>query len=345
MYQIDFEEIVRNAWVAYDSSRTILIIEDISAKVSTNHVYRIKFHDGGLMIAKLSYFGKYEHFTDDHQIIQVLSNNLPMPHDNFLAKSMMKGDKLFVHRFTNELIDAWVVFYLPMRIKEKLPRILGEKDIINLGKEFAYFHKACLTIRNTLPQTSKTLEYDIHEFKNYLNSVSGQLEFGNQATVLLNHCDIFLNNYSDFEGAKLPRIPVFVDWNIGNFSLQKGRFYSRWDYDWFRVCTRIMDFYFISRVVSDVGDRTVFTYNMAPLMGERFILFLKTYHRIHPLSINEVLLIKEMYRFFLLNYVLRFGKYFFSSTFAFKLQEEVLQTHLHTVDQFDPEIIIKSLDL
>jgi hypothetical protein len=345
MYQIDFEEIVKNAWIAYDKSRTIMTIEDISAKVSTNHVYRLKFMDGGMMIAKLSYFGNYEHFKDDHQIIQVLSNNLPMPHDNFLAKSMMKGDKLFVHRFTNHLIDAWVVFYLPMRIKEKLPRILSEKDIINLGKEFAYFHKACFTIRNTLPQTSKTLEYDINEFKAYLNSVSGQLEFGSQASVILGHCDIFLNNYSHLDGGNLPRIPVFVDWNIGNFSLEKGRFYSRWDYDWFRVCTRIMDFYFISRVVSDVGDRTIFTYNIDPLMGERFILFLKTYHRIHPLVLNEILLIKEMYRFFLLNYVLRFGKYFFSSTFAFKLQEEVLQTHLHQVDHFDAENIIKSLDL
>ncbi len=106
-----------------------------------------------------------------------------------------------------------------------------------------------------------------------------------------------------------------------------------------------MDFYFISRVVSDVGDRTIFTYNIDPLMGERFILFLKTYHRIHPLVLNEILLIKEMYRFFLLNYVLRFGKYFFSSTFAFKLQEEVLQTHLHQVEHFDAENIIKSLDL
>ena len=345
MYQIDFEIIVRNAWSAYDNSREITTIEDISAKVSTNHVYRIRLLDGGMIIAKLSYFGKYEHFADDHQIIQVLSNNLAMPHDNFLARSMMKGDKLFVHRFTNELIDAWVVFYLPMRIKDKLPRILGEKDIVNLGKEFAYFHKACHTIKNTLPQTSKTLEYDINEFKQYLNGVSGQLEFGGQASLLIDHCDLFLKNYHLLGGHLLPKIPVFVDWNIGNFSLEKGRFYSRWDYDWFRVCTKMMDFYFISRVVSDVGDRTVFTYNLDPLQGERFILFLKTYHRIFPFEKNEILLMKEMYRFFLLNYVLRFGKYFFSSSFAFKLQEEVLQKHIHMVDQFDPSFIIKSLNL
>ena len=38
---IDFNEIVRQAWEEYDPSREIIRIEDISAKVSTNHVYRI----------------------------------------------------------------------------------------------------------------------------------------------------------------------------------------------------------------------------------------------------------------------------------------------------------------
>jgi hypothetical protein len=345
MYQVDFETIVKYAWISYDSSREIAKVVDISAKVSTNHVYRITFKDGGFIIAKISYFGKYEHFAEDHQIIQVLSNNLPIPHDNFLARSLMKESKLFVHRFTNDDIDAWVVFYLPMRLKDKLPRRLEEKDIINLGKEFAFFHKACATVKNTLPDSSKTLESDILEFINYLNSNSGEIEFGAQRTLIIEHCNLFLENYKQLEGDKLTKIPVFVDWNIGNFSLDKGRFYSRWDYDWFRVCTRMMDFYFISRVVSDVGDKTIFTYNGDPLMGKRFQLFLKTYHKIYPFQKNEILLLKEMYRFFLLNYVLRFGKYFFSSSFAFKLQQEVLETHIHTIDQFDATLILKSLKL
>jgi hypothetical protein len=232
-----------------------------------------------------------------------------------------------------------------MRLKDKLPRRLEEKDIINLGKEFAFFHKACATVKNTLPDSSKTLESDILEFINYLNSNSGEIEFGAQRTLIIEHCNLFLENYKQLEGDKLTKIPVFVDWNIGNFSLDKGRFYSRWDYDWFRVCTRMMDFYFISRVVSDVGDKTIFTYNGDPLMGKRFQLFLKTYHKIYPFQKNEILILKEMYRFFLLNYVLRFGKYFFSSSFAFKLQQEVLETHIHTIDQFDATLILKSLKL
>src|SRR5947209_1194496 len=71
---IDFSEIVREAWQAYDSSREIKRIVDISARVSTNHVYRITFTDGHIIIGKLSYFGVYEHFVEDHTIINSLSN-------------------------------------------------------------------------------------------------------------------------------------------------------------------------------------------------------------------------------------------------------------------------------
>jgi hypothetical protein len=79
MQFIDFTAIVREAWLSYDSTREIARIVDISAKVSTNHVYRVTFTDGNFIIAKLSYFGLYEHFVEDHSIIDTLSNNLPAP--------------------------------------------------------------------------------------------------------------------------------------------------------------------------------------------------------------------------------------------------------------------------
>ena len=72
---IDFNDIVSKAWNAYDSSREIAQIEDISAKVSTNHVYRITLKDRNFVVAKLSYFGKYEHFVEDHAIINAMANN------------------------------------------------------------------------------------------------------------------------------------------------------------------------------------------------------------------------------------------------------------------------------
>ena len=54
---MDFLTIIRYAWLAYDSTRPIKRISDISAMVSTNHVYKIRLEDGHYIIAKLSYFG------------------------------------------------------------------------------------------------------------------------------------------------------------------------------------------------------------------------------------------------------------------------------------------------
>ena len=74
--RVNYEEIIKKAWAEYDASKIIKEVVDISAMVSTNHVFRITFEDGDMVIAKLSYFGKYEHFKEDHRIIQALSNNL-----------------------------------------------------------------------------------------------------------------------------------------------------------------------------------------------------------------------------------------------------------------------------
>src|ERR1044072_2564130 len=40
---IDFTSIVKEAWQAYDNTREIVRIVDISAKVSTNYVFRVTF--------------------------------------------------------------------------------------------------------------------------------------------------------------------------------------------------------------------------------------------------------------------------------------------------------------
>ena len=96
---MDFHLIIRSAWADYDASKTIRDIEDISAMVSTNHVYRITFHDEDIIIAKLSFFGKFEHFKEDHRIIQSLSNNLLYPFENLLSKSLLKNNRVYVYRY------------------------------------------------------------------------------------------------------------------------------------------------------------------------------------------------------------------------------------------------------
>ncbi len=339
---MDFITVIRYAWMAYDSTRSIRRISDISAMVSTNHVYKIQLKDGETIIAKLSYFGKFEHFVEDHTIINVLSNNLPVQYENFLSRALMKGNQLFVHRFQNDIIDAWVVFYRPIRIKNRMPKRLSDSDIDKLGVEFANFHKGCHLIRHTLPLSSKNMTTDINSL---LESVS--MNFEPHEKIIREQCDLFLNNTHRINANGFHKIPVFVDWNIGNFSVTAtGKFFSRWDYDWFRMSSRIADFYFISRVVSDVGDRTVFTYNVGTMMEERFIRFLKSYHAIFPLTRSEVLFLKEAYRFFLLNYVIKEGKNFFLESFATQLQREAFETHFKTIDTlFDVDKLLNALDL
>jgi hypothetical protein len=344
---IDFTAIVREAWNAYDDTRKISRIMDISAKVSTNYVYRITFSDDSFIIAKLSYFGKYEHFVEDHSIINSLSNNLPAPFENFLARSLMKGNSLYVYRFQNEILDAWVVFYRPIEIKKRLPKRLDEEQIIKLGEQLALFHKSCSNIRNTLPTSSKTLKVDVDHLLRILETDYGKFEHRMHLDEIKKQSDLFFENRERLGAPSFEKIPVFVDWNIGNFSVTSSfKLFSRWDYDWFRISSRVMDFYFMSRVVSDIGDRTDFSYFVNPMMEDRFIIFLKAYHAEYPLTENEILFMKEAYRFFILNYVIKDGRHFFHEIFAAKLLREAYTIYLPSIDKdFKAGKILKALNI
>ncbi len=329
-----FFEIVSEAWKDYDPSREIVAIQDISAQVSTNHVYKVSLPRREFVIAKVSFYGKFEHFVEDHQIINSLSNNLPFPYENFLSRAFMKGTKIYVYRYLESGLDIWVIFYRPIKVRSRLPKRLEEAQIIRLGQSFASFHEASHRIRNTLPPSSKTMQYDITELILKIRS-SDQPIFGSADDLILQHADEFLSVMNSPEVAALDRIPVFVDWNIGNFSTTPSlRLYSRWDYDWFRVSTRMLDFYFFSRIVSSVGDRTFFHYLIDPLMEDRFLLFLKSYHQVNPLREIEILLLKEIYRFFILNYVIKDGHYFFKEHYATRLQQEAIEKYLSSVQDF-----------
>jgi hypothetical protein len=95
MRLVDYPTIIKKAWAGFDASVRIDTIEDISARVSTNHVFKVTFDDGDTIIAKLSYFGKYEHFLEDHRIIHVLANNLLYPFENVLAKSLVRDGQVY----------------------------------------------------------------------------------------------------------------------------------------------------------------------------------------------------------------------------------------------------------
>lgn len=344
---IDFTAIVEEAWKAYDNTRQIIRIVDISAKVSTNHVYRVTFTNGNFIIAKMSYFGSFEHFVEDHSIIDTLSNNLPAPFENFLARALAKGNSLFVYRHQTEIIDAWVVFYRPIVIKKRLPKRLDEDQIVSFAGQIAHFHKACHNTRNTLPKSSKTLKTDIDHLLAIIETDEGRYEHRMHVDEIKQQSELFLKNTDRLKSPDFDKIPVFVDWNIGNFSVTSSmKLFSRWDYDWFRMGSRMLDFYFLSRVVSDVGDKTAFSYFIGPLMEDRFLLFLQAYHKVYPLNEMEIRFLKEAYRFFILNYVIKDGRFFFHELFAIKLQKEAYDIYLPSIDkEFKADIILKALHI
>lgn len=343
---MDYSNIITRAWEGYDASKTIRKIEDISAMVSTNHVFKITFDDDDLIIAKLSNFGKYEYFKEDHRIIHSLSNNLLYPFENLLAKSLLKNNRVYIYKHKQAGEDAWVVFYNPTRIMERLPRRLSDDHIRKFGQQIGKFHKACSKLRNVLPKSGKTLRTDIHALLQQLERKDGFVT-PMQADFLKYHCEQFLKNRSKYNVHSFEIIPVFIDWNIGNFSVtNKLELYSRWDYDWFRMSYRILDFYFFSRVVSDAGDRTVFSYRIDTMNEPRFILFLQEYHKVNPIKADELRFLKEMYRFFILNYVIKDGKYFFNEQYAGKLQQEAFDIYLPSVDRdFNADLLIDALKI
>lgn len=338
----DFEAIIRYAWRAYDHTRTIGTIDNISAKVSTNSVFQLNMTDGNILIAKVTVFGSFEGFAEDHTIVNVLANNLPVRYADFLSRALMKGNQLFFHRYIDPDTDAWVVFYRPIHIQEQSPKRLSLDQVSKLGSEIAAFHRDCTLISRTLPRSDRNMTTDVDSLLRELPGL-----YPDHQELILRHCNLFLENTFRLNTLGFEKIPVFVDWNIGNFSIhQDGSLASRWDYDWFRMSTRVADFYFLSRVVSEVGDQDEFTYEVDRMMEDRFLHFLRAYHEVFPLTTAEVRFTKEAYRFFLLHYVLRLGRYFFRPAIAEKLTADVLEVHLPTLDDtFDPEVLVRGLGL
>ncbi|MBQ38444.1 MAG: hypothetical protein CME04_18825 [Gemmatimonadaceae bacterium] len=345
MRTADFLTVVKDAWADFDPDRSIHSVVDVSVNVSTNHVYRIDLTSGDHLFAKISFFGTYRHFREDHSIIHELGSALPAPYENFLARSYQRDGVVHTYRHGGLGEDVWVVFYRPVVIGERLPRQLGVEQIADLGRELARFHRACHDVTPNLPVFSKTMRHDIGDLLAVAGSDQGSYEYGQHTDLIRQHCELYLAGLDD-GNEHLPAIPVFVDWNIGNFSLSPaGRFFSRWDYDWFRISSRVLDFYFFSRVVSTGGDQTVFSYVIDTFLDDRFLLFLRAYHEVFPLTEAEVRFLPEAYRFFILNYVIKYGQYFFHDIYASRLQKEAYRTYLPQLTRLDVDRLLATLSL
>lgn len=336
---VEFTDLVASGWAAYGDRRGISSIREVSANVSTNHVYLVRLEDQSEVVAKTSSYGSYVHFRQDHRIIQQWIRRLSGTRFRaFLAGCLERDGEVFTYREGN----LWVVFYEKAPFYDFLPKVLGEAHILSLAREMAEFHLASSNAAPGLLPSWNSLGSDIASLYDALGNPAWRAvrRFSDELeTTLRQECETFLTNAERLGYHAMRKLPLLVDWNIGNFSVgldQNGfRFFTRWDYDWFRVEPRTLDFYFCARVVRAEGDQDTFSYTLSPLLEPRFLTFLRAYHDRLPLADEEVLFIKEAYRVFLLNYVVRSGEHFFREDICRRLQREAVEEYFPALEKAD----------
>ena len=327
------------AWADFDDPRALVAVEELSAMVSTNRVYRLVLDDGSAVIGKTSSFGSFFLFAEDHERLHLTMELLRGTRfDGFLAEVMTRdGEPYFWYDG-----ETWAVFYTEVDVGERLPAILDAAQISRLGAELAHFHRACAAVAPSIPPPSKTAKSDAVNLYERLESSRAGEHLGldrSRIDLVRRHAHRFLMAMHDSGYDRWQKMPVLIDWNLGNFSVvpdgDSFRLFSRWDYDWFRIESRLLDFYFLSRVSSQTGDRSGFTYGSHTMLQPRFRLFLRSYHEVYPLTEAEVLFLPEAYRFFLLNYVIRQGRHFFRPDFWQHLLHDAVDVHLPALDSVD----------
>ena len=340
---------VRDAWADFGDLRLIEKLTEVSAHVSTNRVFRLTMSDNSNLIAKVSSYGSYFQFAEDHDRLARCSAHLKGGRwSGFLAEVLSKNGRPYT--WYDE--SCWAVFYTDVQRQDSLPRILTDQDVITLAQEIAEFHLACATIAPLLPPTSNSVKGDAIHLYDLLREPQAPQNFSlerSDISVLQRSTHDLLLHLEKVHYDEWLRIPILVDWNLGNFSIQSPQNHSgrsfqlstRWDYDWFRVESRLLDFYFLSRVSSRTGDRTQFSYSAHTFTEPRFLKFLAAYHQVYPLSPIEIEFLPFTYRFFLLNYVIREGARFFRPDLCAQFRRDAAREHLASSSQLDLSELLK----
>jgi hypothetical protein len=339
---------VYEAWTEYGDPRRITSLDEVSANVSTNRVYRLHLDDGGTLVSKVSSYGSYFLFVEDHERLRRCASLLDSTRFAGMLADVWttRADRLAPgersHIFTWYDKTMWAVLYDDVPRGEALPRVLTEDMIRNLGREMAEFHLACTDLAPRIPAGSKTIKSDAIHLLDLLESPFAPRNFDlppEAIGLLWKHTHDFLERLVQLGYDEWTKIPVLIDWNLGNFSVKPYgdgfRLFSRWDYDWFRIEPRMLDFYFLSRVSSSTGDRTRFTYGAHTLLEPSFLAFIDAYTDVFPMSHEELEFLPEVYRFFILNYVVREGARFFRGDLCATFRRDAVRTYLPAFDVTD----------
>ena len=333
-------EALHAAWIELDAGPTITVIEELSAMVSTNRVFRVGLSDHTHVVAKVSSYGSYFSFAEDHDRIHRCVVGLQGTRfATTLADVVTRHGRPFTY-YDGRL---WVAFYRELERRRTLPRVLTPAMINSLGREMAEFHLACAGAARTLAPSSKSIKSDAIHLLDLLESPFAPKNFDlapERIGRLRRHTHDLLTNLEAIGYDYWDKIPVLIDWNLGNFSVDMHSddtfsLFSRWDYDWFRIEPRVMDFYFLSRVSSATGDRTEWAYSPHTLTEPSFVALLRSYHAVAPLTEAEIRFIPESYRFFILNYVVREGARFFQPELCQQFRREAASWYLPALDHLD----------
>lgn len=337
---------VHAAWEGYHDERTIVRLDEVSANVSTNRVYRVHLDDDSTLVCKVSSYGSYFLFVEDHERLSRCASLLDgtrfagMLADVWMAHDTSEDERRHIYTWYDRTM--WAVFYDDVPRAGSLPRVLSLDLIENLGREIAEFHLACTDLAPRIPGGSKTIKSDAIHLLDLLESPFASKNFDlppEAIGILWRHTHDFLERLVDLGYDEWTKIPVLIDWNLGNFSVAPTatgfRLFSRWDYDWFRIEPRMLDFYFLSRVSSSTGDRTRFTYGAHTLVEPTFLALIRAYSDVFPLTRDERRFLPEVYRFFILNYVVREGARFFRPDLCTAFRRDAVRTYLPAFDHID----------
>ena len=119
---------VHAAWAAYGDPRQIVSADEVSANVSTNRVYRVHLEDGATLVSKVSSYGSYFLFVEDHERLHRCATLLEhtrfagMLADVWMQHTVADGHPQRIYTWYDGSI--WAVFYDDVPRGESLPRVL-----------------------------------------------------------------------------------------------------------------------------------------------------------------------------------------------------------------------------
>ena len=83
--------ILHAAFADYGADDEVVGVQETSARVSTNRVYRLSLASGRAVFAKVSSYGSYVHFRQDHARIREWIDLLQgSRYESFLARVLLK---------------------------------------------------------------------------------------------------------------------------------------------------------------------------------------------------------------------------------------------------------------